>query len=98
MVVVSPARAHFRGVNHAHGEPRQRSIVGVEEPSAEVGGSAAVDNGGAHDVRPLLERNALGDAIVDDSLAIAENADDLLTVEPPYRSCIGTYSQTVMDD
>src|ERR1019366_477659 len=93
MVVVFTGAGSLRAVNHAHGEPLQRSIVGVEQPSAEVGGAAAVDNGGAQDFRPLLERNALGDAIVDDSLAIAENADELLAVDPPYRSRVGTYSQ-----
>ena len=32
----------------------QRLIVRVEKPRAEVGGSAAVDDGRAHDVRPFL--------------------------------------------
>ncbi|HEX3747751.1 MAG TPA: hypothetical protein VHW09_27635 [Bryobacteraceae bacterium] len=36
-------------------------------------------------VRPFLKCQSLGDAIVDDGLAIAVNADDLLAVHPTYR-------------
>jgi hypothetical protein len=43
-------------------------------------GAAAVDYGGAHDVRFLFEGEAFGDAIVDDGLAIAVDADDLVAL------------------
>src|ERR1035441_7624164 len=74
---------------HAHGEPLQRFIVLVQEPSAEIGGSATVDDCGAHDVLPLSKRKPFGDAIVDDGLAIAINADNLLAVDPPDRCRVG---------
>jgi hypothetical protein len=42
-------------VTHAQGEPLQRLVILIEEPRTKVGGSAAVDDGTAHDVWPLLE-------------------------------------------
>jgi len=63
-----------RDVDHAHCEPLQRSILRVEKPGAEIGSPAAVNDGSTHDVRPLVEREASGNAIVDDRLAIVVNA------------------------
>src|SRR5438552_17865545 len=57
-------------------------VVLVQEAGTEIGGAAAVDNGGADDVLALLQREALGDAVVDDRLAIAVDADDLLAIHP----------------
>ena len=80
-------------VSEAHGEPFQRLILGVEKAGAEVGGAAAVDDGCAHDVRPLVEREAFGNAVIDHRLAVAVNADDLLAVDPPDRGGVGADGQ-----
>src|SRR5690242_16062525 len=66
----------------------ERFVFLVEDPSAEIGGAPAVNNRGTDDVLPLLQREAFGDAVVDDCLPIAVDADDFLAIHPPNRSCI----------
>src|SRR5262249_47706236 len=78
----------------AHGNLLQRLVLSVEKPCAEVSGPSAVGNRGAHYVRPLVESEPLGDAIVNDGLAIAINTDDLFAVDPPHRRRVGTDSQS----
>src|SRR4029453_14774493 len=77
----------------AHREVLHGFVVRIQEPGAKVGSAAAVDDGGAHDVRPLSEREPLGDAIVYDGLAIAVDADDLLAVDPPHGGRVGADGQ-----
>src|ERR1022692_3879605 len=68
-------------------------VVLVQEAGAEIGGAAAVDNGGADDVQPFVQREALGDAVVNYRLAIAIDADDLLAIHPPDRGGIRSNRQ-----
>src|SRR4051794_25452805 len=70
-------------ITGAHGEFLERFLIGVEKPRAKIGGSAAIDDGAADDVDSLFEREALRDAVIDNGLAVAIDADDLLAVDPP---------------
>src|SRR5918999_726467 len=72
----------FDSLLQPYGEPFDRPILCVEKPRTKVRGSAAIDDGGAHDVQPFLEREAFGDAVVDHGLPVAVDADDLLTSSP----------------
>src|ERR1017187_1839683 len=65
-------------VGQGHGERPERLILCVEKSGAKVRRPAPVDDRRAHHVRALLEREPFRDAIVDDGLPIAVNADDLL--------------------
>src|SRR5256885_780183 len=76
-----------------HGVPHERLVIGVQKAGAEIGSAAAVDDGGADDVLPLLQREAFGDAVVDDRLAIAVDADDLLAIHPPDRRGVRSNGQ-----
>ena len=68
--------------------------TGIEKARAEIGRSTAVDHRRAHDVRPTLECQAFGNAIVDHCLPIAVDANDLLPVHPPHRRRVGADRQT----
>src|SRR4051812_2059231 len=83
----------FRRNRQAHAVAFEGLVLLVEEAGAEIGGSAAVHNGGTDDVLPLLQREALRDAVVDNRLAIAVDADDLLSIHPPHRSRVRSDGQ-----
>lgn len=58
---VTQTNPHLSGllrITHTQGESFQRFVLPVEEPRTKVGGSSAIDDGTAHDVRPLFEREA----------------------------------------
>src|SRR5574341_2312836 len=69
-------RRRCANLAEAHGNFLQRLVFSVEKPCAEVSGPSAVDNRGAHDVRSLVESEPLGNAIINDGLAIAINTED----------------------
>src|SRR5690242_8137908 len=73
----------FADLADADGVPFQRVVLRVEKTGAEIGRTAAVDDCSAHDVRPLIEREAFGNAVIDNGLPVAVNPDDLLAVDPP---------------
>ena len=83
----------FPSLPQVHSEVFHRRIIPVEEPRAKIGGSATVDHRAAHDVWSLLEREALGHAVIDDRLAITVYADDFLAVDPPDGGRVGADGQ-----
>src|SRR6185295_1030109 len=83
------SRSGRTSLREPYRERGEGSIRGVEEPRAEIRGAPAVDDGRADHVRPFLQGEAPGDAVVDDGLPIAVDADDLLAVHPPDGSRIG---------
>src|SRR5204863_405010 len=78
----------------AQGDALERAAFGVEEPRAEVGRPAGIQNGSADDIRPLFQREAPRDAVVDDRLSIVVDSDDLTTIDPPYGRGIRADGET----
>ena len=60
---------------HAHSESLERPFISVQKPGAKVGSTAAVDDGAANDVGSFLEREAFGNAVVNDGGKIAMNKE-----------------------
>ena len=60
-------------LRQTHGEVFYRFVISIKQTCAEVSRPSTVDNRGANDVLPFVECEPLGDAIVNDRLAVAIN-------------------------
>jgi hypothetical protein len=84
----------FSSFFKVQGKIPDRFTVLIDKADAEIAQAGTVDDGAANDVGTLVEREALGDAVIHNHAPITEEGNSFFAVEPPHGRRIRAHSHT----